>query len=66
MNEKSVNMGGLLLDLKINGIDEALEKLNLLNKKIEEANSLIKELTSSKVEIKLISFDYPLKLQDEQ
>ncbi|MDU5492652.1 MAG: hypothetical protein E6094_06790 [Clostridium perfringens] len=57
MYKKSVNMGGLLLDLNITGIDEALEKINLLNKKLEEANSLIKEIASSKVEINLVSSD---------
>lgn len=57
MHKKSVNMGGFLLDLNITGVDEALEKINLLNKKLEEANSLIKEIASSKVEINLVSSD---------
>ena len=64
MHKKSVNMGGLLLDLNITGVDEALEKINLLNKKIEEANSLIKDIASSKVEINLVSSDSLVQQQD--
>ena len=37
MEGQPVNMGGLLLDLKIHGVDETLEKLNLLNKKIKRS-----------------------------
>lgn len=51
MEGQSVNMGGLLLDLKIHGVDETLEKLNLLNKKIKEADDLIKEISKTKIEI---------------
>lgn len=65
MSKKSVNMGGLLLDLNICGIDEALEKINLLNKKLEEANYLIKEIASSKVEIRLTSSDCLVQQQDD-
>ncbi|HFD2035904.1 TPA: hypothetical protein ACF2DS_000775 [Clostridium perfringens] len=65
MCKKSVNMGGILLDLNIAGVDEVLEKLNLLNKKLEEANSLIKEIASSKVEINLVSSDCLVQQQDD-
>ncbi|MGU8655265.1 hypothetical protein ACV3RG_16300 [Clostridium perfringens] len=51
MDGQTVNMGGLLLDLKINGVDETLEKLNLLNKKLKEADDLIKEISKTKIEI---------------
>lgn len=51
MEGQPVNMGGLLLDLKIHGVDETLEKLNLLNKKIKEADDLIKEISKTKIQI---------------
>ncbi|MDU7069693.1 MAG: hypothetical protein E6343_17225 [Clostridium perfringens] len=65
MDKKSVNMGGLLLDLKVSGMDEVLEKLDLLNKKLEEANSLIKEIASSKVEMNFTSSDCLVQQQDD-
>lgn len=53
MDKQTVNMGGLLLDLKVKGVDEVLEKLNLLSKKIKEADELIKEISKEKIEIEL-------------
>ncbi|GAA0695798.1 MULTISPECIES: hypothetical protein [Clostridium] len=65
MVEKYVNIGGNLLDLKIIGMDEALEKINLLNSKLEEANLLLEKIASSKVEIKITSSDYSLQQSDD-
>lgn len=41
------------LGLKIFGADEALEKLDALNEKLREANSLIQELASLGVSIQI-------------
>lgn len=46
-----INIGGPVLNLKATGIDETIEKLNLLNKKLEEAKRLIDEIASSKISI---------------
>lgn len=51
MEKQPVNMGGLLLELNVKGADEALEKLNLLNRKLKEADDLIKEISKEKIEI---------------
>lgn len=51
MEKQSVNMGGLFLELNVKGVDEALEKLNLLNRKLKEADDLIKEIAAAKIEI---------------
>lgn len=51
MEKQPVNMGGLLLELNVKGVDEALEKLNLLNRKLKEADDLIKEISKEKIEI---------------
>ncbi|WP_288477995.1 hypothetical protein [uncultured Clostridium sp.] len=57
MSKQAINMGGILVDLKVLGVDEALEKLDLLKEKLEEVNNLISEISSSKVEISLIPYD---------
>lgn len=46
-----INIGGPVLNLRAIGIDETLEKINLLNKKLEEAKRLIDEIASSKISI---------------
>lgn len=51
MEKQSVNMGGLFLELNVKGVDEVLEKLNLLNKKLKEADDLIKEISKAKIGI---------------
>ena len=51
MEKQSVNMGGLFLELNVKGVDEALEKLNLLNRKLKEADELIKEISKAKIQI---------------
>jgi hypothetical protein len=48
---KEINLGGKLLNLKVIGVDEALEKINLLNEKLKEANQLINEIASFKIKI---------------
>jgi hypothetical protein len=53
MSEK--NIGGLRLNLKATGIDELLEKLDRLNKLLQEANSLKQELANSEITVKLSS-----------
>ncbi|MEC1437385.1 hypothetical protein P9D57_01190 [Bacillus sonorensis] len=50
MEEK--NLGGLRLNLKVAGVDNALEKLDRLNELLREANSLVKELAVSQVQVK--------------
>ncbi|XZM35429.1 hypothetical protein ACSXAY_18620 (plasmid) [Clostridium perfringens] len=51
MEKQPVNMGGLFLELNVKGVDEALEKLNLLNRKLKEADNLIKEISKAKIQI---------------
>lgn len=46
---ESINLGGLYLNVKAHGVDEALEKLDRLTALLKEANSLKNEL--AKVEI---------------
>lgn len=41
---KDINIIGLRLNIKVTGIDEALEKLERLNKFLTNVNSLISEL----------------------
>ncbi len=51
MDLSKVNLGGPNYNMKVFGVDEALEKINTLTQKIAEANVLIEELNSAKVEI---------------
>lgn len=58
----NINLGGNNLSLRVDGVDEALEKLNMLLKKLEEANSLIKEIASIEVSVsfmdgKVVNYD---------
>jgi hypothetical protein len=62
---KALNLGSTLFNLKVIGVDGALEKLDLLNKKIEEANELIKSLASSKIEINFDSSEIGLSEQQD-
>ena len=43
---KNINLGGCKLRLETIGVDESLEKLNLLILKLIEAKSLIDEIAS--------------------
>jgi hypothetical protein len=51
VSQEEANFGGLRLNIKVNGIDEALVKLDLLNELLREANSLVSELANSKIDI---------------
>jgi hypothetical protein len=62
---KALNLGSTIFNLKVIGVDGALEKLDLLNKKIEEANELIKSLASSKIEINFDSSEIGLSEQQD-
>lgn len=55
----AVNLGGLYLDVKAVGVDEALEKLNCLNDLLREANSLVQELASVEVKVNFVSQQEP-------
>ncbi len=55
--EGKVNLGGANLRMFVSGVDESLEKLNLLTQKIAEVNSLILELNSAQVKINFTSND---------
>lgn len=48
---KNVNLGGLYLNVRASGVDEALEKLDRLNLLLKEANSLISELAQHEVNV---------------
>ncbi len=54
MSEK-VNLGGVSMKVEVLGVDESLEKLNLLTQKIAEVNSLIRELNSAEIKMNVIS-----------
>lgn len=45
------NLGGHRLNLKVTGVDAALEKLDRLNELLREANSLVKELAGCEVRV---------------
>lgn len=45
------NMGGLELNIKVNGMDEAIEKTKELNLAIEKAKTLINEIANTKISI---------------
>ena len=49
------NMGGIELNVKVNGMDEAIEKAKELNKKLEKAKTLLNELANMNVDIKFTS-----------
>lgn len=53
MDKQPINMGGLFLELNLKGVDEVLEKLDLLNRKLRDADDLIKEISSAKIEIEI-------------
>lgn len=60
MNEnmkRPVNFGGMLLDIKAVGADEALSLLNELNAKLKEANELIQKLALQEVRISINQTD---------
>lgn len=46
------NMGGIELNVKVNGMDEAIEKAKELNKTLEKAKTLLNELANMNVDIK--------------
>lgn len=48
------NMGGIELNVKTNGMDEAIEKAKELNKALEKAKTLLNELANMKVDIKFM------------
>lgn len=48
----SKNMGGIELNVKTNGMDEAIEKAKELNKTLEKAKTLLNELANMNVDIK--------------
>lgn len=50
-----VNLGGLRLNIKATGVDEALEKLGRLNVLLREANSLVNELAKSEVGVNFVN-----------
>lgn len=41
-----LNIGGAYLDLKVEGLDTALQKMNEYQEKLKEAQSIAKELAS--------------------
>lgn len=49
---RPLNLGGSHLCITAKGADEALEKVNSLIQKLQEANELIEELASKKVDIR--------------
>ena len=49
------NMGGIELNVKVNGMDEAIEKAKELNKTLEKAKTLLNELANMNVDIKFTS-----------
>ena len=48
-------MGGIELNVKVNGMDEAIEKAKELNKTLEKAKTLLNELANMNVDIKFTS-----------
>lgn len=50
---RNVNLGGDKLKLETIGVSEGLEKVNLLLAKLEEAKSLIDEIASMEIDIRL-------------
>ena len=54
---KNINLGGCKLRLETIGVDESLEKLNLLILKLIEAKSLIDEIASIELDINFLSSD---------
>jgi len=54
---KNINLGGSKLKLEAEGVDEALDKLNLLMSKLKEAKSLINDLASMEININLDNID---------
>lgn len=59
---RTINLGNANFRMEVQGADEALEKLNLLQEKLKEVNSLINEITSSEVKI---SFFDSLQQEDD-
>lgn len=47
----NINLGNAQFELKVNGADEAIEKLNQLEGKLIEVKSLIREITSMGIAI---------------
>ncbi len=54
---EKINLGGKDLSMWVSGVNETLEKLNLLEEKIAEVNTLINELNSAKIEINFSGCD---------
>lgn len=54
---KKINLGGVKLKLETVGVDEGLEKLNLIMLKLQEVKSLINEITSMQFDIKLNNYE---------
>lgn len=53
--ENPQNIGGLMLNIQATGINETLENIDLLIKKLDEANQLINQITSSQVKLQINS-----------
>lgn len=48
------NMGGIELNVEVNGMDEAIEKAKELNRTLEKAKTLLNELANMNVDIKFM------------
>lgn len=53
--ENHHNIGGLMLNIQATGINETLENIDSLIKKLDEANQLINQITSSQVKLQINS-----------
>lgn len=47
-------MGGIELNVEVNGMDEAIEKAKELNRTLEKAKTLLNELANMNVDIKFM------------
>lgn len=51
------NLGGVYLNVKARGLDEALEKLNKISELLKEANTLKDELASTEITVNFLPSD---------
>lgn len=54
---KQINLGNTVFRINTVGVDETLEKLNLLQEKLKEAKSLIHDIASMEIDIKFATFE---------